>query len=370
MDDKQNASTEQAPDTSNEQAPSGRPELMPRTRINGLTGKPMPIDDNGRFISLNPEARPRKAKKKTRSKTKRTPKRKRTDTEKAYDRVRKRQQRAREQHRKDLVAMVFDKPDTEMDQGQHKSRLQLQNEARLELREEVLLLASKGKATNDIAIEMNMRVDTVQRMLAESLEQMARYFSQASPRENFCRYAAFNLALVKRLDRLVDSFSDDKENRQYTAATSAIRTMSELYDRIVDRGAKLGIIQERKASKEATMRREDLLEALRTERTQMDALIAELEVTVIERTTKVVRRDGVTVDRATHGGASRALRSKKERSELGGHGSNGGQKVLPEPVADVLAAEIVAERTKDRGSNEGRVRFDELIARDQRDPDA
>lgn len=285
--------------------------------------------------------------------------------------MRKREQRRREQHRRDLVAMVF--PDGES--APAKSKQQLQNEALLELREEILLLASKGKSPHDIAIELNIQIPHAQRLLSDAYEQMIAYFAHATPRENFCRYAAFNLALVRKLDDLIGDFSDDKENRQYNAATNAIKAQAELYDKLIARGAELGIIQQRKAQPETQMKRADLLEALKNERLQMDALIAELEITVERRTTFKVNRAG----RTQHKEPSKATVIEVQPDQLPEHaaavhrdaatsddttdGGNGNPTALPEPVADELAAEIVKERTKKRKvapRSRSRVSFQEL----------
>jgi hypothetical protein len=282
------------------------------------------------------------------------PKRKRTDAEKAADRIRKREQRQREQHRRDLVAMVF--PDGEG--APAKSKQQLQNEALLELREEILLLASKGKSPEDIAIELNIQIPQAQRLLAQAYEQMVAYFAHATPRENFCRYAAFNLSLVRKLDDLIGDFADDKENRQYNAATNAIKAQAELYDKLIARGAELGIIQQRKAQPETQMKRADLLQALKDERLQMDSLIAELEITVERRTTLKVNRAGRTqhrepskaqatvIDAACEPAEGSRVHRDAAASDDTPGGGNGDQHVLPEAVADDLAAEIVKERRK------------------------
>lgn len=349
------------------------------------------VHSDGGFCNAQGQRFTRSEKK--RKARKKAPRRKRTEAEKAADRMRKREQRQREQHRADLIAMVF--PDGEEGMGRPKSQLQLRNEAILELREEILLLASKGKSARDIAIELNIPINTTQRMLSDALEQMVQYFAHATPRENFCRYASFTLSLIRKLDALVQEFAEDKENRQYNAATTAIRTQSELYDKLIDRGSSLGIIQQRKAQKETQMKRNDLLETLKQERLQMDALIAELEVTVERRTTFKVARSGQTVRRDLQGGQQRKDKAEVieatvveqpgspraieqvEQGESGQRasscvtdgGGNGEPGALQEAVADELAAEIVKERTKSKGEkSDGRrtVSFAELVIDEDR----
>lgn len=249
-----------------------------------------------------------------------------------------------------------------------KSKLQQKKEADLLLRMELLTLAARGMDFNDIAVELGLRVDTVQRLLAQSVETLHGYFTHSSPRENFVRYAAFVFDRIRKLDDVVERFTDDKGTTQYSAATNAIRTQVELYDRIFDRGQKAGIIQLQGTAPEAHLKRIDLLEVLRKERGELDALIGELEFVVEERKVTVKRsgqnrtRSNVVIDARVipespvegpdqgsppvEKGVDEAVDNGQITGLEGVEAECIGQGTAGEGPDDALAAEITKEREK------------------------
>ena len=88
----------------------------------------------------------------------------------------------------------------------------------------------------------------------------------------------------------MENFADDKENRQYNAATNAIRAQSDLYDKMITRGVELGIIQQPRSKEAAQKDPSKLLEALKAEHDKISSLIAEVEISEKKRVTFKVNR--------------------------------------------------------------------------------
>lgn len=251
--------------------------------------------------------------------------------------------RARRNFRKELIRIVYgERPEDVAEM----TGMTAERRAQIALRQELLFHVAQGRPLDEIANEYNIRESTVTRLLGDAIEALFAHHAQATPRDNFARYAAFNLGIIRKLDDLVAEFMEDKENRQYSAAVTALKAQSDLYDKVIERGAKLGIIQERKAGKEVNQSREDLLETLRTERGRMDLLIEELEVTT--------RRRARLVRQGANGGGGRVISqvASAQNGDLQAPpdvGEDGTGHEAPEPDTTGEAPDPVRKRTVSSG---------------------
>jgi len=270
----------------------------------------------------------------------------RSDEELAKDRERKRIKRARDKRNRELVKVMglTDEDGKLLEPGKKKSAMQRANEARLELQQQVLDLYAAGMSPDDIAISLDLHLGQTKRLIEQGLAQLAQHHARATPADNFARYAYFHMRTIQRLDDLVQQFLDDPESKQYNATVTALRARSDLLDKVYRMGNKLGIMNLTKAQPEAGMSGADLVAALMRERQQLDAVIAELKISVTEKTvTAAVKRAPKT----------KALQAAQDVTALqvqdpASNGGNGTRDLLEAEVGDELATEIIKERTKDR----------------------
>jgi len=161
---------------------------------------------------------------------------------------------------------------------------------------------ARGKTVEQIALELNTTEDIVEREITVAVDQLVQYYGKPTPQHTFVRYAVFQLGVIRKLQELHEAFQSaqtkptpqpqqnqqqpktkikqpKQEHRNLTAAVSALRAQSDIYDKILDRGISLGVIQQQsKRSSQLT----DLLNAtpkdLRLElHTQITTLTAILE---------------------------------------------------------------------------------------------
>jgi DNA-binding ferritin-like protein (Dps family) len=164
--------------------------------------------------------------------------------------------------------------------------------AELALRQDVLFDWAQGKGTAEIANERYLKEDLVKRLLADATAALYERYSQADPRDNFAFYAAFHLGLIRKLDQLYDEFTEDKENRQYSAAVNALKTQSEIFDKILAQGVKVGVIQDKKVEDVNAKDPDKLIDQLLKEQHTMTLIIEELQVTRERQRRVIVSKGG------------------------------------------------------------------------------
>jgi hypothetical protein len=281
--------------------------------------------------------------------------RERSEEEKAKQRERMRRVRERDKRNRALVRQMglVDDDGALLEPGKRKSKMQRANEARLELQTQVLDLYAAGMHVDDIAIALDLHLGQTKRLIEEGVQQIVQHHAQATPSENFARYAFFHMRTLQRLDKLIDQFLDDPESKQYNATVQALRARSDLLDKVYSKGKALGVMNLTKAAPERGMTGAQLVEALIAERQQLDAVIAELKITVTEKTiSAAVKRapkgtaDVLQLEAPGDDGDVTALQD----GDPHGAGGNGTRDLLADETGDALAAEIVKERTKDRHS--------------------
>lgn len=175
---------------------------------------------------------------------------------------------------------------------------------------QILRLYAQGKTPEIISIELNVPEKTVHDELTKAQDKVVASFAQVPPQHNFVRYATFQLQIVKKLQDLVDVFlgsSQDPqapctcgsgktskdccstsqpvaEKRQFTAAVSALKAQSDIYDKIYNKGKEFGVIQTKDQSNKAQQiqqilgqTHQDLRVELKQEITTLTALLSKVE---------------------------------------------------------------------------------------------
>jgi hypothetical protein len=278
--------------------------------------------------------------------------RNRSEDEKAKDRDRKLRMRERDKRNRALVKQMglTDEGGNLLAPGKVKSKWQRANEARLELQTQVLDLYAAGMAVDEISITLDLHLGQTKRLVEEGMSLITQHYAKATPAENFARYAYFHLRTLQRLDTLIDQFLDDPESKQYNATVQALRARSDLLDKVYAKGKALGIMNLTKAAPERGMTGEALVEALLRERQQLDAVIAELKITVTEKTitAKVKRAPKGVVEAHLAQGDDEGVTTLQgdDGPDPEGEGGNGTRDLLSGTTGDALAAEIVRERAK------------------------
>lgn len=271
-----------------------------------------------------------------------------SDEQKAKNNERMRQSRERNKRNEQLVrAMGLADDDGKLTKAgdKIKSKTQRANEARLELQTRVLDLYASGQSVDDVAIALNLNIDQTKKFVEDGINQLVQHHARASPADNFGRYAHFHMRTIQRLDKLIEQFIADKDSKQYNAVVQALRAQSDVLDKVYAKGKALGVMKLDKAAPERGMSGQDLVEALVRERQQLDAVIAELSVTITSKTVTA------KVKRAPKGQSAvvdvTALQADENHSHVEDDEGQGTD-LMSGTVGDALAAEIVRERARDR----------------------
>lgn len=125
-------------------------------------------------------------------------------------------------------------------------------------KQSVLRLHAEGKTTEQIAVALNMHPSVVTRDINDALDEMLHHYADPTPQQTFVRYAAFNFAIINKLQKAADRFFDDPETTQYSSLVSALKAQSELYDKIINKGLEFGVVQKRKATETLRKSRKEI----------------------------------------------------------------------------------------------------------------
>jgi hypothetical protein len=214
---------------------------------------------------------------------------KKTDEDRARDRERQRRKDEQNAYNRELIkaaGLADDAPAVKA-----KSATQIINEAKLEIQRKVMDLHAAGIDVDDIAIGLDLTIAKVKKLLDQGLAQLARGHARTNPSENFARYAYFHTRIIQRLDDMIDQFMADPDSKQYNATVTALRAQSDMLDKIYAKGKALGAMNLARAAPEGGMSGEQLLASLVKEKGLLESVIAELSISVTQKTlTAAVRR--------------------------------------------------------------------------------
>lgn len=110
---------------------------------------------------------------------------------------------------------------------------------------------SEGKTPEQIASALDTTLATVKRDIDIILEKQSKLYAESTPQHNFVRYAAFQLNVVRKLGQVADTClgytreAPDPAVASKSGATAvqALKAQSDIYDKVMDKGEKLGVIQ-------------------------------------------------------------------------------------------------------------------------------
>lgn len=165
---------------------------------------------------------------------------------------------------------------------------------------QILKMHASGKTPEEIAVAMDLGVNTVSRELNTALDTLIKHYAMPTPEQTFVRYAAFQFEVIRKLEESIDMFRDDSETKQYNAMISALKTQSDIYDKIMNKGTEFGVIQKKKATDNVRKKPQQLRVELRKEATILLQLLDEIEETkeqeetanlkLSKRVTKIIRK--------------------------------------------------------------------------------
>jgi DNA invertase Pin-like site-specific DNA recombinase len=160
---------------------------------------------------------------------------------------------------------------------------------------QILKMYSEGIPIEEIAVELDIDLQIVVKGLNSAIDRTIRHYAESSPQQTFVRYAAFHMALIQRFKKIYETFVHDDDSKQYTAATQALRSMSDMYDKILTRGVSFGVIEKRKADRKAMEGdARDLRSSLVSEIQQLQSLVTQMdEATSFQVARKVSVSEGV-----------------------------------------------------------------------------
>lgn len=141
----------------------------------------------------------------------------------------------------------------------------------------VLEMYAAGRTPEQIAVKMDMRLQDVTRDINTAIDELVVQYSKPSPQQTFVRYATFQLAIIRKLNHAIEAFRKDEDTKQYNAWVSALRTQSDIYDKVYQKGYEYGVIPKKKADRKALEGGADLRAELRTEITMIQGLLDEID---------------------------------------------------------------------------------------------
>jgi len=142
----------------------------------------------------------------------------------------------------------------------------------------ILSMYSEGKTIAAIAEDLQIPQNAVTRNLNSAIDHMIRHYAQSTPQQTFIRYAAFQMGIVKKLQKTYERYINDPDVKQYNAAIQALRGMSDIYDKIMDKGHTFGVIEQKKADRKSIDgKAEDIRGELVTEIIQLQKLVETID---------------------------------------------------------------------------------------------
>lgn len=115
----------------------------------------------------------------------------------------------------------------------------------------ILTMYANGTPIPAIAEELGLPANAVTRNLNSAIDHMVQHYASSTPQQTFVRYAAFQMDIVRKLKKTYERYINDPDVKQYNAAIQALRGMSDIYDKILDKGHSFGVIERKKADRKS-----------------------------------------------------------------------------------------------------------------------
>jgi len=155
-----------------------------------------------------------------------------------------------------------------------KSRALLQRE-RQHL---VLTMYAQGKTPDQIALDLKMGVGEVTADIGQATDRLLSHFT-CPPQHTFIRYAVFNLSIIRKLQQIIERFEADDKTVQYNSIISALKTQSDLNDKILEKGIEYGVIEHKRVSS-AVKHPQDIKAMLKKEILSLSSLLDEVDLSI------------------------------------------------------------------------------------------
>lgn len=104
---------------------------------------------------------------------------------------------------------------------------------------------ARGVSPETISWELECKEDIVHREIEIALSAIAKDYSSLPPQQAFARYVVFQTNIINKLQRSYETLSQDTTAKAATAAISALKAQSDIYDKIFQKGIDFGVITQK-----------------------------------------------------------------------------------------------------------------------------
>lgn len=137
---------------------------------------------------------------------------------------------------------------------------------------------AQGKTPDQIALDLKMGVGEVTSDIGQATDRLLAHFT-CPPQHTFIRYAVFNLAIIRKLQQIIERFEADDKTVQYNSIISALKTQSDLNDKILEKGLLYGVVEHKRVSG-AVKRPQDIKAMLKKEILSLSSLLDEVDLSI------------------------------------------------------------------------------------------
>ncbi len=257
--------------------------------------------------------------------------------------------------------------------AQHKTVRQLakgrQPKAIVRARQQqILKMYAQGVPVEQIAVELGMRTEVVTRSLNTAIDRMIQHYANSTPQQTFVRYAAFQMSIVRRLQKTYERYINDPDVKQYNAAIQALRGMSDIYDKVMEQGHQYGVIEKKKADRQSIEgKAQDIRGELEAEVIQLTRLIETIDESTQAKSMMMDRTpsqgNGATQTTITYAriirkpmrnefGVIRAIPDWKYRTKVYSEDSDGKYQEVPKSKLSDEQKQLIPELDPDRKLHE------------------
>lgn len=117
--------------------------------------------------------------------------------------------------------------------------------------QQILKMYAQAIPVEQIAVQLEVPTASVTKMLNSAIDRMIAHYAHSTPQQTFVRYAAYQMGIVQKLQRTYERYVDDPDVKQYNAGIQALRSMSDIYDKVMVKGIEFGVIEQRKADRKS-----------------------------------------------------------------------------------------------------------------------
>jgi hypothetical protein len=142
----------------------------------------------------------------------------------------------------------------------------------------ILDLYAKGNTPEQISTLLDMDITHVKNNINIATDDLIKGYATPSPQQSFIRYATFQMNIINKLQMSLEKITPDP-NAPATLNynINALKTQSEIYDKVLNKGIDFGVIQYRRADPASiTAKPKDIRIQLKREITVLSALLDDI----------------------------------------------------------------------------------------------